>query len=298
MNSSVLEGWTFQINHAIKSTVKWPCCSYSQIFGQYLSSPSQHQLFPDLLSSVCFLSNYFCICQNANIVCSKNTTLQTEDKENVGLYNTHVTLNMRLLRRLSPVRSVNSIVTDKATGCWSIPSGPDLHLYELIGALAKTLAIWAHNASTRERQARLPVPCLRSSHQRQQIAVSSQSRRAQQIEGRKKTCTTPPTKPQALLFLTRVSASTSAPPPTLQSQPKAMHPGCAWQLATSPATTVFPLHPLPWPYQQLKNLPACIPLTECASHFFERVNNFCVCVCLPLPLRKRGGKGPCHSSTT
>lgn len=52
-----------------------------------------------------------------------------------------------------------------------------------------------------------------------------------------------------------------------------MSPGCAWQLTTFPATNVFPKHPLSWPYQQIKK-PPHKPLTECASHFCECVNNF------------------------
>lgn len=78
--------------------------------------------------------------------------------------------------------------------------------------------------------------------------------------------------------------------PTLHLQPKAMRPGCAWQLATSPATNVFPKHPLPWPYQQIK--PPHNPWWSVPLTFFECVNNFwlagqtlrpgdvcCVCTC-------------------
>lgn len=62
-----------------------------------------------------------------------------------------------------------------------------------------------------------------------------------------------------------------------------MRPGCAWQLATSPATNVFPKHPLLWPYQQIKkNLPTnlwwSVPLT-----FFECVNNFWLAGQTPRP---------------
>lgn len=110
----------------------------------------------------------------------------------------------------------------------------------------------------------------------------------------KKSCTTPPTKPQALLFLTHASASVRAPPaspattiphptssPTLRLQPKAMRPGRAWQLATSPATNAFPKHPLLWAYQRIK--PPHKPLMECASHFSECVNNFWLAGQTPRP---------------
>lgn len=71
-----------------------------------------------------------------------------------------------------------------------------------------------------------------------------------------------------------------------------MSPGCAWQLATSPATNVFPKHPLSWPFQQIKpphNPWWSVPLTSLnvstisgwlARHCVLAMSAVCVCHCV------------------
>lgn len=155
----------------------------------------------------------------------------------------------------------------------------------------------------------LPAPCLHSSHQRQQIAVFSLRKQANTEEkGGKCMHHSAHQTPGSAFFnpcLSPCPARSPAtpppppPPPTLYLQPKAMRPGCAWQLATSPATNVFPKHPLPWPYQQIKpryNPWWSVPLTFffnvstisgwLARHCILAMSAACVtlCVCILLYL--------------
>lgn len=136
----------------------------------------------------------------------------------------------------------------------------------------------------------LPVPCLHSSHQRQQIAASSPRKQAGAEEkGREKekNSTTPPTKPQALLFLNPrlrfclcpASAAAPHPPSTPHSPPSTLNPRPSVQAVHDSS-----LHPLPQmfsqsihfcdPISRLKKKPPHKPLMKCASYFFWMCQQF------------------------
>lgn len=141
----------------------------------------------------------------------------------------------------------------------------------------------AHYASTRKDKPVLPVPCLHSSHQRQQIAVSSLRKHAgAEGEGGKNMHHSAHQTPGSAFLNPRLrfcpcpACSPATPPPTQLIHPPLATLGHESRLCMTarnmPCHKCFPKASNSVTLSADKTSPQ--PLMECASHFSECVNNF------------------------
>lgn len=208
----------------------------------------------------------------------------------------HTSHEHRLIRCFSPSHGVEANA-DKHDR-WSIPSGPDRRLNELIRASAERRLDTAHTMQALEKyKPMLPVPCRHSSPSN--VGRPRRPRREKQAgaegEGDENTHHSAHQTPGSAFLNPRASAPAraphpTAPPPAPTPNPAPTHPPCArnprpWVRAVHDSSQ----HPLPqmfsqsihfrdpfsgWEKKKQKKKPPCNPLTECASHFSECVNNF------------------------
>lgn len=167
----------------------------------------------------------------------------------------------------------------------------------------------AHYASTRKDKPMLPLPCLHSSHQHQQNAVSSLRKQAVAKEKGEEHAPLRPPNPRLCFFkptpplqpVPRMFACLH-PPHSNSPHPRLIHPPLAtlghesrlcMTARNIPCHKCFPKASTFVTLSADKTSPQ--PLMECASHFSECVNNFwlagqtlhpgnvgCECVCVPL----------------